>query len=455
MSAKRALIVDDSRSARTFLTRVLERYDLEVDSAASAEEAIDYLIRQRPDVIFLDHLMPGMDGFQALTAIKNDPRTATIPVMMYTSQEGELYLSQARALGAMGVLPKQTRPADVSRALEQLRLLGERRPESDIATVRVPSLQHPAETTEPVAEPHPSRTAAAPGDGLTPEMRAQLDLMLRDHGIELRRFVAQSLAQNTGQIISEVRALLEGESGQGAASPPETAAEAPESGRSGGAMMWLSAVAAAIALFAAVLWYHAANERTQSSDGHAGSGAAGAPGAVYATPPPPPNPASMSAARGRPAAERNALVLVEAVPYGESPFSGARIDAVQALFTHLAATGFRGTVEIRSIPGRFCLQSAGDTVALPAADLNYSKCEQLGNPIEGGSVAESESVAFANMLSAQRSHGRGAFDVQLASGSADEVTTPYPAVSAQLTVGEWNRAAAVNNRVEVRAHPLP
>src|SRR5471032_1440384 len=52
MSAKRALIVDDSRSARTFLTRVLERYDLQVDSAASAEEAIEYLIRLRPDVIF-------------------------------------------------------------------------------------------------------------------------------------------------------------------------------------------------------------------------------------------------------------------------------------------------------------------------------------------------------------------------------------------------------------------
>ena len=126
--------------------------------AGSAEEAIDYLIRQRPDVIFLDHLMPGMDGFEALTAIKNDPRTATIPVMMYTSQEGELYLSQARALGAMGVLPKQTRPADVSRALEQLRLLGERRPESEIVTVRVPSLRDitepPASTESPEVAEH-------------------------------------------------------------------------------------------------------------------------------------------------------------------------------------------------------------------------------------------------------------------------------------------------------------
>src|SRR5476651_2434837 len=129
MTTRRALVVDDSKSARAFLTRILERYELEVDGVESAEQAIDYLTRQRPDVIFMDHLMPGMDGFQAVQAIKDNPLTATIPILMYTSQEGELYLSQARALGAIGVLPKQTRPADVSRALEQLRLLGEHRSE--------------------------------------------------------------------------------------------------------------------------------------------------------------------------------------------------------------------------------------------------------------------------------------------------------------------------------------
>ena len=50
-----------------------------------------------------------------------------IPVVMYTSQEGELYVSQARALGAVGVLPKTVKQADVSRVLYQLRLLPERR----------------------------------------------------------------------------------------------------------------------------------------------------------------------------------------------------------------------------------------------------------------------------------------------------------------------------------------
>ena len=68
MGAKRALIVDDSKSARLFLARVLEKYDIDVDSAESAEAAIDYLSSNRPDVIFMDHQMPGMDGLQAVQA---------------------------------------------------------------------------------------------------------------------------------------------------------------------------------------------------------------------------------------------------------------------------------------------------------------------------------------------------------------------------------------------------
>src|SRR6202047_2897050 len=127
MGAKRALIVDDSKSARVFLARALEKYDIDVDSAENSEAAIEYLSSNRPDVIFMDHMMPGMDGFQAVQAIKNDPRTATIPIMMYTSQEGELYLGQARALGAVGVLPKQIKPTDVSKVLYELHLVPDRR----------------------------------------------------------------------------------------------------------------------------------------------------------------------------------------------------------------------------------------------------------------------------------------------------------------------------------------
>ena len=104
MRQKHALIVDDSRTATAVLRRMLEDQGLFVETAGSAERALDYLSHARPDVIFMDHMMPGMDGFQAVRAIKNNPATATIPIMMYTSQAGDLYVGQARALGALGVL---------------------------------------------------------------------------------------------------------------------------------------------------------------------------------------------------------------------------------------------------------------------------------------------------------------------------------------------------------------
>jgi CheY-like chemotaxis protein len=110
LTAKRALVVDDSRSARISLQKMLERYRIAVDFAESGEEALDYLKHHLVDAIFMDHTMPGMDGLETVVAIKSNPRTATIPVMMYTAKEGEVYVSQARALGAIGVLPKQVQP---------------------------------------------------------------------------------------------------------------------------------------------------------------------------------------------------------------------------------------------------------------------------------------------------------------------------------------------------------
>src|SRR5690348_7619810 len=189
MAAKRALIVDDSKSARLLLARVLEKYEIDVDSAESGEAAIDYLSSNRADVIFMDHLMTGMDGLQAVRAIKNDPRTATIPIMMYTSQEGEVYLGQARALGALGVLPKQIKPADVSKVLYQLHLVPDRRTseQSSFTAVNV----------------HPERAFAE-----APAHRVLTESTLREHFAELRRALVAGVDTQTDRITAEVRALL-------------------------------------------------------------------------------------------------------------------------------------------------------------------------------------------------------------------------------------------------------
>ena len=70
---KCALIVDDSRTSRAVLQRILETHDLAVDTAESAESALDYLTEHRPDVIFMDHLMPGMDGIRGRFGHQAEP----------------------------------------------------------------------------------------------------------------------------------------------------------------------------------------------------------------------------------------------------------------------------------------------------------------------------------------------------------------------------------------------
>lgn len=118
-----ALIVDDSKTAQIRLKRMLERYALEVDLAASAEEALAYLSYRVPAVIFLDQSMQGMNGVEALRTIKANPNTATIPVIMYTSEKGEVFTSQARALGALDILNKSNMAtANLDRMLERLKL---------------------------------------------------------------------------------------------------------------------------------------------------------------------------------------------------------------------------------------------------------------------------------------------------------------------------------------------
>lgn len=106
MEIQKALIVDDSRTAQVKLQRLLRPYPLEIVKADSAEEALLYLESQNPDVIFMDHSMPGMDGLEALKIIRSNPETAAIPVIMYTGQKGDVYVGRAQAAGANDVLSK-------------------------------------------------------------------------------------------------------------------------------------------------------------------------------------------------------------------------------------------------------------------------------------------------------------------------------------------------------------
>lgn len=475
MGARRALVVDDSRSARAFLTRILERYELAVDGVDSAEQALAYLAQQRPDVIFMDHLMPGMDGFQALQAIKNNPRTATIPIMMYTSQEGELYLSQARALGAIGVLPKQIKHADLSKALDQLKLLGEPKavaaasalpaaasaaPMSTApATTQVAAL--PTDSTPPPDATQERRAVGRPNaPALPPELRSIIEATVGHQMRELRRFVGEAFDGYSARVASEIKAALREPAAPAAVEPPvPPRPERLEPQRRQAA--WLIAAAVLAAFAFGLLWWQqtrtsgalraqlASSQRKLAQTEHALQELQSAAPVVAAGPD-----STTSAAA---AEDGQATSMIEPVPFGEIPLAGARLDHIAQLLSRLVSQGFHGVVKIRAIPGRFCMVSGPGGTLLAASDtVPYSKCEQIGSPRDdNGSVSEWQSVAFANMIATARASAAGKFDIQVSAGSPDELAAGYPAVSDALTAGEWNRAAAANNRVELHWEASP
>lgn len=102
---------------------MLDSMSIDSVSVFSAEEALDYLKHTLPDIIFLDHSMPGITGLETIKLIKSNPHTATVPVMMYTAKEGEVYVGQARALGAVDVLPKGMEKDYLVKALAKLNLI--------------------------------------------------------------------------------------------------------------------------------------------------------------------------------------------------------------------------------------------------------------------------------------------------------------------------------------------
>jgi CheY-like chemotaxis protein len=438
---------------------MLEKHGIEVDTAETAEQAIVYLARPRPDVIFMDHLMPGMDGLQAVRTIKNDPRTATIPILMYTSQDGELYLGQARALGALGVLPKQTRPADVTKALVQLHLIGDEDAPRELS---------PSEADRALGSTHAA--SGAPGarpavQALTPELQRVVTALLEDHSSEMRRFVVEPLESHADRIGGDLRGVLreEGAVGAtaGAAGSPDTGAAAAEGGVAREAQSgprkprMLAALAVIVVLLAAGLvwmWYQAINSQeaiaTELRSAQQQLSATRAQlAAIQAQ-------AEQNAAAAAATTAASAASLVEPVPFGEQPLALGRVDKLQAQLEQLLAQNFHGRVQIESFSGRYCLTGNGDATALADPELPQSKCDSIGQPA-GLSAASRESVSFANMLSSIKARARGRITFSVEAGSPAELAANYPAPGDKLTAGEWNQAAAKNNRIEMHWYPEP
>ncbi|MDP2307537.1 MAG: response regulator [Pseudomonadota bacterium] len=126
MLIRKVLLVDDDTDIRTIGQICLSGVGgWETVLAANGEEALRLAASERPDVVLLDVMMPGMDGPSVLARLRADPLTAAIPVVFLTANMHRADLGHYLALGARGAIPK---PFDPMRLPNEVRRILEREP---------------------------------------------------------------------------------------------------------------------------------------------------------------------------------------------------------------------------------------------------------------------------------------------------------------------------------------
>ena len=100
------MIVDDSPTDTHLLKKMLEKNGFSTVTAADADEGIAVARREKPDLILMDVVMPGLNGFQATRQLTTDPETAVIPVIMVTRKDQQVDRVWGMRQGAHSYLTK-------------------------------------------------------------------------------------------------------------------------------------------------------------------------------------------------------------------------------------------------------------------------------------------------------------------------------------------------------------
>jgi len=116
----RVLIIDDSKTIVAVLKKFLRSAGYETIEALDAESGLTLLQQQRPELIFLDIMLPGMNGFAALRAIRRDPRTRDIPVIMMSGNEQAMEQFFGTRIGADDFMKKPFSRHEVFFRIERL-----------------------------------------------------------------------------------------------------------------------------------------------------------------------------------------------------------------------------------------------------------------------------------------------------------------------------------------------
>lgn len=121
MAIKKVLVVDDSKTELMYLTDILVKNGFSVRTAENAEDAFRRLAEEKPELILMDVVMPGQNGFQLTRAITRDPLYADIPIVMCTSKNQETDRVWGMRQGAKDYI---TKPVDADELMSKIKALG-------------------------------------------------------------------------------------------------------------------------------------------------------------------------------------------------------------------------------------------------------------------------------------------------------------------------------------------
>jgi twitching motility two-component system response regulator PilH len=121
MAIQKILVVDDSPTERYFLADVLTKNGFTVSTAENGEDALAKIKADKPQLILMDIVMPGQNGFQVTRAITRDPETQDVPVIICTSKGQETDRIWGLRQGARDYIVK---PVDPQELLAKIASLG-------------------------------------------------------------------------------------------------------------------------------------------------------------------------------------------------------------------------------------------------------------------------------------------------------------------------------------------
>lgn len=100
------LIVDDSKTIRRTAENLLKKQNFQVESAEDGFDALPKMVHYQPDLIFVDIMMPRLDGYQTCSIIKNNPQFKNTPIVMLSSKDGLFDKAKGKIVGATEYVTK-------------------------------------------------------------------------------------------------------------------------------------------------------------------------------------------------------------------------------------------------------------------------------------------------------------------------------------------------------------